>query len=81
MVATDLWLETLGQPPISNEIKLIRIKHYRDELLLSSDWTQLPDTILNEAERTAWQDYRQALRDIPQDFINPDDVIFPTRPQ
>lgn len=37
----------------------------RDELLLSSDWTQLPDTGLSQAKRDGWIQYRQALRDLP----------------
>jgi hypothetical protein len=31
-------------------------------------------------ERVAWQEYRQALRDIPQTFESADDVIFPEVP-
>jgi len=39
----------------------------RDLLLKESDWTQLPDSPLNEAQRAAWAAYRQALRDLPND--------------
>lgn len=60
--------------------KWLVIKAYRDQLLIQSDWTQLPDAILNIAEKTAWQNYRQALRDIPQDFENPEDVVWPEKP-
>jgi len=56
------------------------LKSYRNELLSRSDWTQLPDAVLTLEEKTAWQDYRQALRDIPQNYATPDDVIFPTPP-
>jgi hypothetical protein len=52
----------------------------RNKLLLESDWTQLPDAVLTPEERAAWQAYRQLLRDIPQDYANPGNVIFPERP-
>lgn len=57
-----------------------RIRRRRFELLSECDWTQLPDAVLTLQERQAWQDYRQALRDIPQDFATPQDVIFPVKP-
>ena len=39
------------------------LRKERDRLLLESDWTQFPD--VPEATRTAWQTYRQQLRDLP----------------
>jgi hypothetical protein len=36
----------------------------RDRRLAASDWTQLPDSPLDAAARTAWALYRQALRDL-----------------
>lgn len=60
--------------------KLQMILSVRNKLLQESDWTQLPDAVLTEAERTAWQEYRQKLRDIPQDFSDPNLVTFPERP-
>lgn len=36
----------------------------RDALLAASDWTQLPDNPLGTDARSAWRDYRQALRDL-----------------
>lgn len=56
------------------------IKGRRNQLLRDCDWTQNPDVALTLAEKTTWQDYRQTLRDIPQDFVNPEDVIFPEVP-
>ena len=38
------------------------VRWKRDNLLLESDWTQLPDAPVN---REAWAKYRQALRDFP----------------
>ncbi len=53
------------------------IRIVRDRLLAECDWTQIPDVPLTEDERSAWQAYRHALRDIPQDYSTPDDVEWP----
>lgn len=54
------------------------IKFRRNSLLMQSDYTQLADnTSQNKVE---WANYRQALRDIPQTYANPADVIWPTPP-
>ena len=49
----------------------------RDRLLAASDWTQVADAPVDAA---AWAVYRQALRDIPQDFASPDAVVWPEQP-
>lgn len=50
---------------------------HRDGLLAASDWTQLPDVELDN--RAAWADYRQQLRDLPDDPAWPN-VTFPDPP-
>jgi len=52
----------------------------RNRLLTACDWTQMPDTPLSSAEKQAWADYRQALRDLPQNYILPSDVEWPEEP-
>lgn len=54
------------------------VRKKRNELLAQSDWTQLSDS---SADKTAWSNYRQALRDIPQSFSKPEDVVWPTKPE
>lgn len=49
--------------------------------LAHSDWTQLSDAPLTEEEKVAWAAYRQQLRDIPQSFSAPEDVVFPVEPR
>jgi len=56
------------------------IRKERDVLLAMYDWTQLADVALTIEEKAAWSDYRQALRDLPQMFESPEDVVFPTSP-
>ena len=55
-----------------------QIKAQRNELLRQCDWTVLPDSpVSNQSD---WLTYRQALRDIPQDFATPEEVVWPTLP-
>jgi hypothetical protein len=64
-----------------NILEILRNK--RNALLKESDWTQLNDCPLSDTEKTEWQTYRQALRDLPenyQDTDNIDDVVFPNLP-
>ncbi|MBI9080825.1 MAG: phage tail assembly chaperone [Pseudodesulfovibrio sp.] len=53
------------------------IRAERDRLLLASDWTQLLDCPLDEAGKTAWGEYRQGLRDVPQQAGFPGAVEWP----
>lgn len=53
------------------------IRRERDALLAASDWTQVADA---PVDQQAWAIYRQKLRDIPQDFATPDDVVWPEQP-
>lgn len=60
-----------------------RLRFERDQRLYASDWTQLPDAPLTSKQKTAWQTYRQALRDIPAnnaDITDLDQVVWPTQP-
>ena len=42
----------------------------RNARLAASDWTQLQDTHLSAEKKSAWADYRQALRDLPDELAN-----------
>ena len=50
----------------------------RRELLVGSDWTQLPD--IPQATKDLWAPYRQALRDITDQEGYPYDITWPTPP-
>jgi len=56
------------------------IRAERDRLLAESDWTQLTDAPLAEAEKTAWATKRQAWRDVPQQDGFPVAVTWPEAP-
>jgi hypothetical protein len=44
-------------------VTMKELRKMRDELLINSDWTQLPDIIVDNP--TEWLEYRQNLRDFP----------------
>ena len=56
------------------------IRKQRDQLLSESDKLVLIDRwlVLSAEQQKALTDYRQSLRDIPSNFVSPDDVIYPT---
>lgn len=58
------------------------VRDQRDQLLAESDVYVLPDrwAVLTSDQQQAWANYRQALRDIPQNFSDPADVVWPTKP-
>jgi hypothetical protein len=60
----------------------IAIRSKRDMLLNKSDFYALSDVWndLSEQRRIDIANYRKALRDIPQAFNSPQDVVFPDMP-
>ena len=59
------------------------LRSRRNQLLESSDWTQVADVALTVEQDTAWRDYRKALRDLPAGLRTADDVTaveYPTAP-
>jgi hypothetical protein len=54
-----------------------RFRLWRNAQLASCDWTQVADST---ADKAAWAEYRQALRDLPTQNADPKQIVFPTRP-
>lgn len=56
----------------------------RNQMLDSSDWTQMPDSPLSASKKTEWSTYRQALRDLPTEDWFPARLArhndWPTKP-
>ena len=84
----------VGNPnPIFNRInpwtvwdantKLSSIRLQRNYLLSQTDWTALNDVPLSPSEKTAYENYRQQLRDFP-DVVNVnlpiEQIIWPSKP-
>jgi len=55
------------------------VRAERDKDLEESDWRALKDVVLS----TPWRDFRQALRDLPQDHAEANDAAdsWPTPPE
>ena len=73
-------IEYEAPPQPTDDEKWQRIKDQRTIILLETDWTQLLDCPLEAEKIEEFKTYRQTLRDIPQDFENPDDVVWPEKP-
>lgn len=59
-------------------VTMEQIRASRDARLRRTDWTQLDD--VPEATRKKWAAYRQALRDVPQNVVDPNYVDWPAMP-
>ena len=59
------------------------LRNERNRLLAESDWAVLPDSPLSDSDKTAWETYRQELRDITNGLTTVEEVnavVFPTKP-
>jgi len=54
-----------------------KLRVLRDSILQSCDWTQAPDAPVDQA---AWAAYRQQLRDLPANTVDPENPVWPTTP-
>jgi len=69
--------------PTLDDIKVMAwasVRVMRDRKVSETDWTQMPDAPLDEAKKAEFTAYRQALRDIPQTYSDPDAVVWPEKP-
>lgn len=54
-----------------------QLRNKRDELIQNTDWWVLPDRSPTDAQIQ----YRQALRDITDNYSSLADVVWPTKPE
>lgn len=57
------------------------IRNRRNFLIKETDWTQVVDTPISEDLKAQYAAYRQALRDLPQSTDNPDEIVWPVKPE
>ena len=64
----------------NDDMQLLRIE--RDSRLAATDIVVLPDrwAAMNDDTKTAWSNYRQALRDLPANTADPANPTWPTKP-
>ena len=58
-------------------LQLENLRHRRDQLLAETDYLALVDSTLTDE----MQAYRQALRDLPANIVDPANPVFPTKPE
>lgn len=51
------------------------------QMLKDSDWTMLPDVPMTNATKTAWIEYRKALREIKLQTGFPNNINWPSIPE
>ena len=75
------WVAPVGfvaaTPPT---VSVDELRVTRDELLRSSDFTQLADAPYTVAEKALWVTYREELRDLPDGYTPVADPVYPTKP-
>lgn len=73
------WLDegNTPEPASGNEVTWDTIRAKRDQLIRESDWTMIPGATVDQAQ---WAAYRQILRDLPQTYSDPEDVVWPAVP-
>lgn len=74
-------LAVIQSPMLEVSVLAAAARRRRDATLVASDWTQLPDSSLNKTERAAWREYRQLLRDVPQQHAFPQAIDWPSPPR
>ena len=72
-------ITTDGGEPVWFDVDWDHVRSVRNDELEKSDWRAVSDRVLPDA----WQEYRQALRDLPQDYESANDAAdnFPQRPE
>ena len=64
--------------PVTTEQKWELVRFQRFEKLRMCDYVALEDSQVSNKD--AWKTYRQALRDVPQNNADPDNISWPTEP-
>lgn len=62
------------------DLEMSHVRDQRDGQLRGSDWTQLGDATLGDHTAEEWRTYRQALKDIPQNYTRVSTVVWPEDP-
>ena len=62
------------------ELDFSTVRMNRDNLLRSTDWTQIADASLGAHTAEEWATYRQELRDLPSKHSKVSEVVWPDDP-
>jgi hypothetical protein len=67
-------------PEPTQEDYLFQLRVQRNGILSATDWAVMPDSPLSEEKKQEWVEYRQLLRDLPENTIDFSDVTWPEEP-
>lgn len=59
-------------------LQLVRVE--RDKRLSATDWSVLPDSPLSDDKKNQYIEYRNALRDLPSQVKDVEEVNWPIKP-
>lgn len=73
----DLWDgHQFSKPAADYDAQWLLVRAKRNAMLISSDWTQLPDA---PVDAQAWAVFRQGLRDVTNQS-DPFEIVWPSAP-
>lgn len=76
------WVVVGDAPPAPAQATAAELAWNRAKQLLSdSDWAVLPDVPMINSQRTAWIEYRKALREIRVQVGFPNNIQWPQAPE
>ena len=70
-------LDSLAPEDLPDEWVWERLRNRRDQMLAACDWRVVPDA---PWDTTPWTEYRQALRDLPDNTTDPRLAVWPVQP-
>jgi hypothetical protein len=82
---TEAELAGVDEAAYLRDKALKALRQRRDQLLAETDWVTLKAIDLSNDGLgiqlpQVWMDYRQALRDLPANTVDPANPVFPTKP-
>jgi len=64
-------------PDATQEQIMEQLRLWRNQELVNTDWTMISDAA---TDKVAWAKYRQALRDLPKQSTNAEEITLPEKP-
>jgi hypothetical protein len=80
MDLTEAEIEQRTADMEAHDLDMNHVRGQRDGQLRGSDWTQIGDATLGDHTAEEWRTYRQALKDIPQNYTRQSTVVWPEDP-
>ena len=69
-------LRVLAELAEASRDYMAELRALRNYRLAECDWTQIPDAPLTVEKKQQWQQYRQALRDLPENTLEPKPLVL-----